>query len=458
MVSCVDDENWLILSCVYDKIRVKSMWYPCILAGKGDEMDHNVLKRVILEQTELIKKVPICGRDYSFEMNVNYLLVGLRRAGKSTLLYKMARDLVEAGCGWSQIIFVNFEDDRILDFKRTDFDDILEVAYELAGDKEAHFFFDEIQIVEGWEHFARRMADQKKHVCITGSNAKMLSSEMESVLGGRYISKMIMPFSFSEILSFKSVEHGENALLTASGTGAIIRACQEYVAEGGLPEMLSMVNKREYIKSVFEKVLLGDILEREKIKNQMALRLMVKKIAETVMHEVSFNTLAGNVKAAGVRTSTDSMLEYASYAENAYLLFRTRNFVSKFAEKESLPRFYFYDTGILSLFLVDKAPALLENTVAVHLRRRFGNDVYYYKSRQTGIDVDFYIPEAKCAVQAAYSLEGTEKRELGSLLSLAEKDAGVRKLIVVTNGEEKVISRKGFEIEVMPIHKFLLQF
>ena len=421
-------------------------------------MDHNILKRVILEQTELIKKVSICGRDYFFEKDVNYLLVGLRRAGKSTLLYKMVRDLVETGCEWSQIIFVNFEDDRILDFKRADFDDILEVAYELAGDREAHFFFDEIQLVEGWEHFARRMADQKKHVCITGSNAKMLSSEMEAVLGGRYISKMIMPFSFSEILSYKSVEHEENALLTASGTGAIIRACQEYVADGGLPEMLNMINKREYIKSVFEKVILGDILEREKIKNQMALRLMVKKIAETVMHEVSFNTLAGNVKAAGVRTSTDSMIEYASYAENAYLLFRMRNFVSKFAEKESRPRFYFHDSGILSFFLVDKAPALLENTVAVHLKRRFGDDVYYYKSRQTGIDVDFYIPEAKCAVQAAYSLAGTEKRELGNLLSLAERDTGVRRLIVVTNGEEKTISKKGFEIDVMPVHKFLLQF
>lgn len=421
-------------------------------------MDHNVLKRVILEQTELIQKLTICHRDYSFEENVNYLLVGLRRAGKSTILYNLARELVRSGCSWSQIIYVNFEDDRLLGFKKEDFDDILEVAYEIADDKEPHFFFDEIQLVEGWEHFARRMADYKKHTCITGSNAKMLSSEMESVLGGRYISKNIMPFSFFEVLTLKSIGHDEHSMLTTSGTGKILRACHDYVSTGGLPEMQNMVNKKEYIKSVYEKIILGDIFEREKIKNKQALRLMIKKIAETVMHEISFNTLAGNVKASGIKTSTDSMIEYTSYAENAYLIFRIKNYVSKFAEKEGTPKFYFSDTGFLSLFLVDKESALLENTVAVHLKRRIRDEFYYYKSRTTGIDVDFYLPEAKCAIQVTYSLDGVEKREIGNLLLLAEKKRDIKRLIVVTNGEEKTIDKTNTPIEVMPIHKFLLQF
>lgn len=419
-------------------------------------MNHNILKQVILEQIEIIQDAEIVDRDYEFEKNMNYILVGLRRAGKSTLLYKIARELVASGCDWSQIVYVNFEDDRLLGFSKDDFNDIIETSQELTDAKEIYYFFDEIQIVDGWEHFARRMADQKKHIYITGSNAKMLSSEMERILGGRYMSKRIMPFSLSETLDYKKISHDDKAMLTTSKIAKVRTGCQEYINAGGLPEAQLLSNKREYIKSVYEKVLLGDIIEREKVNNKMALRLMIKKIAETVMHEISFNTLAGNVKASGIKTSTDSMIDYVSYAENAYLLFRTRNYVSKFANKESTPRFYFYDNGLLSLFLVDKQTALLENAVAIYLKRRFDEEVYYFKSNQTGIDIDFYLPEEGCAVQVAYSLESAEDRETKSHFAFAEKTQGIRKLIIVTYEEERTITKDDVTIEVVPVHKFLL--
>ncbi|MCR5627865.1 MAG: ATP-binding protein [Lachnospiraceae bacterium] len=419
-------------------------------------MNHNILKQVILEQIEIIQNAEIINREYDFEKNINYILVGLRRAGKSTLLYKIARELVETGCDWSQIIYVNFEDDRLLGFTKDDFNDIVETAYELTDANEIYYFFDEIQIIDGWEHFARRMADQKKQVYITGSNAKMLSSEMEKVLGGRYLSKMIMPFSFKESLDYKNIAHDEKAFLTTSKAARIRRGCQEYIMGGGFPEAQRLLNKREYIKSVYEKVLLGDIIEREKVNNKMALRLMIKKIAETVMHEISFNTLAGNVRATGIKTSTDSMIDYTAYAENAYLLFRNRNYVSKFAEKESTPRFYFYDNGILSLFLVNKQSALLENAVAVYLKRRYGDEVYYFKSTQTGIDIDFYLPEENCAIQVAYNLEESEDRETKSLLSFASKTKSVQRLIIITNEEERTITKGDVTIEVIPVYKFII--
>ena len=419
-------------------------------------MNRSILKKVIYDQIEVIQNAEFIQRDYSFEKNANYVLVGLRRSGKSTLLYKIAKELVDEGCDWSQIIYVNFEDDRLLGFTKEDFNDIVETAYEMTDAKDIYFFFDEIQIIDGWEHFARRLADQKKRVYITGSNAKMLSSEMSSVLGGRYIPKMIMPFSLSETLSYKKIAHDDAALLTTSKTAKIRRACQEYISEGGFPEVQLLNNKREYIKSVYEKVLLGDIIEREQVKNKMALRLMVKKIAETVMHEISFNTLAGNVKATGTKTSTDSMIEYASFAENAYLLFRTRNYVSKFSEKESIPRFYFYDNGLLALFLVDKPNALLENAVAVFLKRKYEDGVYYFKSRQTGIDIDFYIPDEGQAVQVTFALGDAEERETRSLISFAQKTEGVKRLVIVTNEEEKTIEKDGYMIEVIPAYKFLL--
>lgn len=419
-------------------------------------MNHDVLKEVILDQLEIIKTAEIIDRNYFFEKNVNYILVGLRRAGKSTLLYKIAKELVANGCDWSQIIYINFEDDRLLGFSVSDFNDIIETAHELTDEKEIYYFFDEIQLVDGWEHFARRMADQKKRVYITGSNAKMLSSEMAKTLGGRYLPKMIMPFSFTEALDYKNISHDDNAMHTTSKVAKVRKACQEYIATGGLPEVQLLTNKREYIKAVYEKVLLGDIVEREEVKNKLSLRLMVKKIAETVMSEISFNTLAGNVKATGNKTSTDSMIEYSSYAENAYLIFRTSNYVSKFADKEGTPRFYFYDNGLLSLFLVDKKSALLENTVAVYLKRKYEDEVYYFKSSQTGIDIDFYLPEQKTAIQVAYKLGDAEERETRSLFHLAEKSKDIEKLIIITNEEERIIEKNGIEIEVIPIHKFLL--
>ena len=174
------------------------------------------------------------------------------------------------------------------------------------------------------------------------------------------------------------------------------------------------------------------------------------------MHEVSFNTLAGNVKATGIKTSTDSMIEYASYAENAYLLFRTRNYVSKFSQKESIPRFYFYDNGLLSLFLVDKESALLENAVAIHLRRRFDEELYYYKSAKTGIDIDFYLPEEGCAIQVTYNLEGAGDREIKSLVSFAEKTKGIKRLMIVTDEEEKTITINNMTIEVIPVYKLMM--
>ena len=419
-------------------------------------MNHSILKRVILDQHEVIQNAEIIGRDYFFEKNLNYILVGLRRAGKSTLLYSIVKDLIKEGCSWTQVIYINFEDDRLLGFTKEDFNDIVETAHELSDTGEIYYFFDEIQIIDGWEHFARRMADQKNHVQITGSNAKMLSSEMASTLGGRYIPKLIMPFSFSEVLDYNDVAHSETAMLTTPKAAKIRKNCQEYLFNGGLPETFRLSNKREYIKSVYEKVLLGDIIERERVNNKMALRLMIKKIAETVKNEVSFNTLAGHVKAAGVKTSTDSIIEYTAHAENAYLLFRARNYVSKFAEKEGIPKFYFFDNGILSLFLVDKQSSLLENAVALHLRRKYGEDIYYYKSNQTGIDIDFYLPEDTSAIQVAYALGEAEDREVRSLLSFAGKTKESHRLILVTYEEEKIIEKDGFTIEVIPIHKFLL--
>lgn len=144
-------------------------------------MNHALLKSVIYDQHEFIRDFQIVPRNYEFEENGNYVLVGLRRAGKSTLLYKIVLDLVASGVGWEQIIYINFEDERLSEFTVADFNDILSVQSELSN-KKGYFFLDEVQNITGWEKFARRMADAKEHIYITGSNAKMLSREIETTM------------------------------------------------------------------------------------------------------------------------------------------------------------------------------------------------------------------------------------------------------------------------------------
>lgn len=141
----------------------------------------------------------------------------------------------------------------------------------------------------------------------------------------------------------------------------------------------------------------------------------------------------------------------------AYLIFSIPNSFSKFAERESKPKYYFSDNGLLNLFLFDRDTALLENEVAVALYDAYGEDLHYAKSLKTGVDVDFYLPEVGLAVQVAYSIAGTARaREIDNLVRLAQSVEGPVRLIVVTKGEEERIERDGLVIEVMPAWKFLL--
>lgn len=421
-------------------------------------MNHTTIKRVIYDQRRIMREMDIIPRTYALEPKANHIVVGMRRAGKSTLLYQRIRGLVSHGIDWHRIMYVNFEDERLAGFALPDFDDIVQTAAEMT-DEQPLYYFDEIQNVAGWERFARRMADEQQSVCITGSNAEMLSSEMERHLGGRYLATEIMPYDFAEYLTACRIQHDDEALHTSLLVGKIQGSAGKYLTEGGLPESVGYLDRRSYADAVYQKVLLGDIAERHSVRNIALLRMLVRKIAETVTSEVSFSSLRKAICATGIKASVDALIDYVGYAEDAYLLFHTQNFVAKFAQRESVPRYYFGDNGILNLFLVDRAALLLENVVALSLRRRFGNEPCYLRSAKTGIDVDFYLPEQSLAVQVAYTLgAGNYKREVGSLKALSHDAhmAPERSMVITFADDERVIDEDGARIEVVPLYKFLL--
>ncbi len=415
------------------------------------------LRTLIQEGQEEIRDVELHERQFEFEENGRYVLVGVRQAGKSYMLYQRARQMIREGYRLEDIVYINFDDERLIGMTAEDLDLILQ-AYQAAHSREPILFFDEIQNVEGWEHFARRLANRKSHVYITGSNAKMLSRDIQTVLGGRYLDALIYPYSFSEYIGAKGIVL-EREWQYGSQKAEVQRAMAEYFAWGGFPELMLFRNKRNWMNGLYEKILLGDIINRNKVKSEMALRLTIKRLAENVMQPISYNRVSNLIRGTGTSVAVSSVSDYVRYAQEACVMFSISNYASKFVEKETVKKHYFVDNGVLSIFLFNGKAALLENLCAIHLRRLYGEGLCFYNKN---VEVDFFVEEESYAVQVSYSIygegmEGTYEREVKSLVQL-DKFMSLRRMVIVTYDEEGEISLdNGKSIEVRPVWKWLLE-
>lgn len=421
-------------------------------------MQKDVFKILIKEGQEEIRDVELYRRDFEFEEQGRYVLVGIRQAGKSYLLYQRVKMFVENGHDIREIVYVNFDDERLLGMTADDLDLILQ-AYHTIYDLKPILFFDEIQNIEGWEHFARRLANQKYQVFITGSNAKMLSRDIATTIGARYFDEKVFPYSFSEYLGANGVKL-EEGWLYGKQKNRVQRLFADYFKWGGFPELLLFSDKRHWLNSLYEKIILGDVIQRNNVRNEHALRLAVKRLAENVKQPTAYNRLANMVKSTGASTNTASVIEYIRYVKESCLMFTLDNFASKFVEKETAKKHYFTDNGLLSIFLTDADTSLLENLCAIHLCKKYNKDedapqLFYYKRNS---EVDFVVPEEALAIQASYTIqdEETRKREVGALVSL-NKVSHLDKAFIITYDEEETIETSGLTIEVLPIWKWLLQ-
>lgn len=423
-------------------------------------IDKLILKQILQNSREEIEQYKIIHRDIQTDGFNCYIFVGVRRAGKSFLLYEKIQQMLSEGHTWDEILYLNFEDERLGSLDINDMDSILECHMEMGGVAKPALFLDEIQNIDGWEKFARRVSDSKYMVWITGSNAKMLSKEMMSTLGGRYIPIEIYPFSFAEYLRWAGIPYDEKSLLSTSARVNVKKAYEEYFKWGGLPESLGLSVKRNYISSVYQKIYLGDICTRNKISNPNLLRLLIKKIAEGVKQPVSYTRLSQVLSSVGGKITVPTTSSYICYSEDAWLLLRVHNISSSFSEKETNCKYYFVDNGILSILLVDPATTLMENLVALQLFRIYGHDqdnerVYFYNSN---VEVDFYVPEDKLAIQVSYSISGdidTRKREVGALQKLP-KALPCKRRIILTYDEQQIIEDEYGKIEVIPCWKWIL--
>ncbi|MBR0093395.1 MAG: ATP-binding protein [Lachnospiraceae bacterium] len=421
-------------------------------------MNRDYLKQVIVDQKEIYFNNLIIRREMELDENINYSFVGIRRTGKSYMLYQQIRNLTESGISRNRILYVNFEDERLLEVRAEDLNVILEIGLELAGDEgKPYVFLDEIQIVDGWEKFVRRLADMKYTVSITGSNSRMLSREIATTLGGRFMIAQVFPYSFAEYLHAAGKEIRNLQMLSTADKAEINKAFDQYLKFGAFPELVNIRNKRDYLSNIYQTIYIGDILSKNNITNDFAVRLILKKIAESVMKPLSFSRLAHILNSAGMGIGKQTVINYIGYMKEAYLLFSLQNYAAKLVEKETSPKYYFMDTGLLGLLVMDAVSAQLENLVAVELIRRYGTEnVFYFESN---IEVDFYVPDEKLAIQVSHHAlddEDTKERELHAFEKLRNHLQDVRCLLI-TNSEEAEIVYHNTRVEVVPVWKWLLQ-
>lgn len=420
-------------------------------------MNRDTLKQIMIDQKETYLNNTIITRQYLLEENVNYCFVGIRRTGKSYLMYQQIKQLESKGVPLSQIVYVNFEDERLLEIKVTDLNTILEIGLEMSGSaNKPYLFLDEIQNINGWEKFVRRIADMKYRINITGSNSKMLSSEIASTLGGRFIIMNVYPYSFTEYLTANHREKNYLDVISTQDRADVLSLYNEYVTFGAFPELVDIKNKRAFLSSIYQTIYLGDIITRNKISNDFAIKLILKKIAESVTKPLSFSRLTNILKSTGMAIGKHTVINYVGYMTDSYLLFTLQNYAAKLVDKETSPKYYFMDTGLLGLMLLDSKSAQLENLVAIELIRRYGvENVFFFENN---VEIDFYIPSESLAIQVSLQVLDdidTKERETRAFAKLNNFIPG-SKCILITNSEETNLEYDGIDIEVIPIWKWLL--
>ena len=393
-------------------------------------MTKDLIKLLISEYQAYVSQVELIPRNVELVDGLNYVFVGLRHAGKSYLMFQRIAQLIEQGHKREEILYFNFEDDRIdsLDVKDLD---LIKTCYEEMYDSRPIFFLDEIQLVDRWEKFARRLADQKYQVYIT-------------------------PYSLQEYLKANGIDiHEKNALFTFGKQ--IVKVANTYFQHGGLPETVGMKEPRSWMSNLFSKIFFGDLVARYRIRNDYALRVMIRKMAESVKQPLSYNRIASIVSSTGKKLSTDAAIDYVEYMTETWLILPYENLYGKLQDKESNRKYYFTDNGLLHLFLIDANTSLLENIVAVTLRRKYGDGSYFWNSKNA--EVDFVVPEDGLAVQVSYSMADADtfKRETDALIKLVSVQS-ISKMIVVTMEEESSVEKDGYHIELVPLWKWLLRF
>lgn len=418
-------------------------------------MDREKIKKVIADQKEYRLPTNFFDRaqsskilQYAEDPNV-LILSGIRRCGKSTILRRLQSEQTQSD------YFFNFDDERLIAFTVEDFQSLLEIFIELYG-KQTTFYFDEIQNIEGWERFIRRLYEQGNKIFITGSNAKLLSKELGTHLTGRNIQLEIYPLSFKEIVDHEQPELLKKDNYSTLDVGILLNLYATYLLHGGIPEYFKS-RKEEYLKSLYEGILYRDIIVRHHINHEGPLKELVYYFAGNIGKEFSYTNLAEYLGLGSPHTVS----KYCGYLEDCYLCF----FVSRYSHSlrkqvQYNKKCYMIDPAIIRLVgfrtSADRG-RMHENIVFLHLKMQ-GKEIFFHKEQK---ECDFITRQGNRILEAIQvtcqlSDQKVRKRELEGLLE-AMNAYELKEGLILTENEEETLEVDGRKIHVLPIWKWLLR-
>lgn len=391
---------------------------------------------------------------------------GVRRAGKSSLLMLTVNKLLASGVKREQVLWVNFDDERLDRMPTEELDEVLQAYREMYPEielKDVYMFFDEIQNIDGWDLFVLRVFKSYcRNVYVTGSNAKLLSSEISTALRGWTLDYEMLPLSFREFCRFKGIDAHS---YLESDKAKRYAAMEEYIHGGGFPKVVLSTDKSmklRLLQGYFNTMLFRDLAERHAIKNIEALRYFLKRVMQNLTKTTSINAIANDMRSNGVSVSKDDLYNWADWAVEAYLFVRYPKYSrSLVKENQSLRKYYVIDTGMRQAVLMPQSEdkgKLLENIVALELFRRRGADrkMFYW---QDGRECDFVVQREEHVeelIQVTWDIEDedTRKREIDGIKEAA-KGTKCDKLTIVTRERKETIEEDGFNIEVVGIEEWL---
>lgn len=392
-------------------------------------------------------------------------VTGIRRCGKSSLLGLVMNRLLENGVPRECILCIGFDDERFLSMSTEDLDEILQAYREMFPNqslKDVYMFFDEIQLVQGWELFVLRVyKNYCKNIYITGSTAKMLSEEMASALRGWPDEYREYPLSFNEYLSFKGIKANK---FTEEGGAVLADTFHSYCKEGGFPQVVlteGLTRKIKLLQSYFNTMLFRDMVEHYHIgASSMIVRYFLKRVMNNLTKPTSVNNIYNELKSQGMKVSKDSLYTWLDYACNIYLFRRVPKY-TKSLVKESMAssKFYMTDIGLRNAVLLSQSEdegKALENIVYMMLERSLGEDdrVFYFSE---GKECDFVVQRGEGIaelIQVCWALDETNmEREIGGILA-ASVVTGCQTCKIITFNQQRLIQQEGMSIEVLPVWKW----
>ena len=358
-----------------------------------------IIQILIGEFNEKIRRLSgIVPRQAKFAEAANKIKVaiGMRRAGKTYFVYEHILHLLEEGIDKTQILYINFEDDRLKPLDQKKLADLVAAFYALYPmnhERKCYLFFDEIQIVDEWPQVIRRFHDTKNiEIFMTGSSAKLLSKEIATSLRGRSLATEIWPYSFKEFLVARKIQIGQN-LYDKKTQDLLTKAFHDYLTSGGFPEVNSYASdeRQQTLQEYIDVVLYRDILERHHINNPALIKHMILSMIHNIGRPFSINKFYKECKNLGYKIGKDILYEYAEYIEDAYLAFSIPIFDASIRKVHANPKkLYAVDSGLvraLTLNYDGDLGRLFENIVYLDLRR-LGCTISYYFTKD-GQEIDF---------------------------------------------------------------------